>query len=653
MSGPHKPVTRSAARYETSEECPPLADQVTGAAFTGGPAGDNLGEEGTAMKTYKSLDASVQPTTSGAEQTTKPPVSSVSSVPGDVGTSQRLTSFLHLNISSADSQSHPPSSAPSIVASGAGAQQLAGLPVPAPRRDAQVLIGKEAPAPTSNLSVGLQPGAEPAVLTTTYSTGSSVRPESGVPVAALNAGTQWQRQSAVQVLPATGAGPQLQQDSAVHVPAAYAGPRLHQMPATMSPATHVGPPLQRDLAAPAPTNSAGPQHHQMSTVQDPVVATTLRQQQLPRPHTSSMDLQPQHLRNQPTISSIFPQRGGYDLSLSGVPVYGSYPISEPSHRGPGPAGATTSRLGLHPGLEVGTAPAHGVGIPSSSSPRVQLPIFKGTSEWKVFWLQFRRTARQYSWSAETTLDHLVASLRDDALQLYAELPEPTQADLSLTIDALARRFNDHGLPETYRASLMTLRKQPKETLEEYASRVHRTVTKAYPGIAGSKLADDLTIENLVGGLLDSNLVYDVLTKKPRTVQEAIDLIQWHESCKGTQRKKIGLKQVSVEEPGLGTKKPQPNVRRVDGKRFVTEEQLVQFGKDLKDDLVKEVKQACQGIRQPRRNQGPRANTECFYCHELGHFARDCPQRAKNGDSLQEKTDPETHSAAPEPSLGLN
>ena len=157
----------------------------------------------------------------------------------------------------------------------------------------------------------------------------------------------------------------------------------------------------------------------------------------------------------------------------------------------------------------------------------------------------------------------------------------------------------------------------------------------------------------MGGLPDSNLVYDVLTKKPHTVQGAIVLIQWHESCKGMQRKKIGLKQVSVEEPGLGTKKPQPNVRRVDGKRFVTEEQLVQFGKDLKDDLVKEVKQACQGIRQPRRNQGARASTECFYCHELRHFARDCPERAKNGDNLQEKTDPETQSAAPEPSLGLN
>ena len=229
--------------------------QVTGAAFTGGPAGDNLGEEGTAMKTYKPLDASVQPTTPGAEQTIKPPVSSVSSVPGDVGTSQRLTSFLHLNISSADSQIHPPSSAPSIVASGAGTQQLAGSPVPAPRRDAQVLIGKEAPAPTSNLSMGLQPGAEPAVLTTTYSTGSCVRPESGVPVAALDAGTQWQLQSAVQV-PATGAGPQLQQGSAVHVPAAYAGPRLHQMPATMS--YSCGTPTPARPCCPSPHQVCGP-----------------------------------------------------------------------------------------------------------------------------------------------------------------------------------------------------------------------------------------------------------------------------------------------------------------------------------------------------------------------------------------------------------
>ena len=635
MSGPHKPVTRSAARYETSEERPPLADQVDGderttnvqvmgAAFTRGPAGDNLGEEATAMKTYKPSDAPKQPVAAEAEQIPKPPVSAVSSVPGDVGTSQRSTSFLHLSISSADRPSQPPSSMPTIAASGAGAQQLPESPVPVPHRDAQVPIREEEPAPTSNP----QWRVEPAVLNTTTSSSSCLYPESGVPVAAPNSRSQWQQQSAVLA------------------PATFAGSQLQPIPTALAPATCVGPQPQL-----VPTTCAGRYLQQMSAAQAPDVAPAI-QHQLPRPLTSSMDLQLHHPRNQPPISSILPQRGGYDLSLSGFPAYGSYPIFEPSNRGQGPSGDMTSHPGVHSGSEV-AAPTRGVGTSSSPSPRVQLPIFKGASEWKVFWLQFRRTARQYNWSTETTLDHLVASLRDDALQFYAELPEETQADLSLTIDALARRFNDHGLPETYRASLMTLRKQPKETLEEYASRVHRTVAKAYPGIAGSKLADDLTIENLVGGLPDSNLVYDVLTKKPRTVQEAIDLIQWHESCKGAQRKKIGLKQVSVEESGPGTKKSQPNVRRVDGKRFVTEEQLVQFGKDLKDDLVKEIKQACQGIRQPRRNQGPRANAECFYCHELGHFARDCPQRARTRDDSQEKNEEEKQSAAPESPLGLN
>ena len=155
-------------------------------------------------------------------------------------------------------------------------------------------------------------------------------------------------------------------------------------------------------------------------------------------------------------------------------------------------------------------------------PQVKLPVFKGNSEWKGFWLQFQRASRQYGWDLDTILDHLVASLRDDALDFYAELPVQLQVDLRQTVAALERRFGDNKLPETYRASLQTLKKQTKETFEEYAARVQRSVAKAYPGIVGTTLLEDMTIENLVSGLSDTNLVYDVLTKKPKSVQEAVD-----------------------------------------------------------------------------------------------------------------------------------
>ena len=51
--------------------------------------------------------------------------------------------------------------------------------------------------------------------------------------------------------------------------------------------------------------------------------------------------------------------------------------------------------------------------------KMTLPIYTGKAEWRTFWLQFERITRRYKWSEDITLDWLVSTLRDDALEYYA------------------------------------------------------------------------------------------------------------------------------------------------------------------------------------------------------------------------------------------
>ena len=63
------------------------------------------------------------------------------------------------------------------------------------------------------------------------------------------------------------------------------------------------------------------------------------------------------------------------------------------------------------------------------------------------------------------------------------------------------------------------------------------LAKAYPGLEGNTdLYEEMAVEQLIRGLNDPSLIYDVRTKRPKTVQEAIDMVQWHESCKLEQQR---------------------------------------------------------------------------------------------------------------------
>ena len=259
------------------------------------------------------------------------------------------------------------------------------------------------------------------------------------------------------------------------------------------------------------------------------------------------------------------------------------------------------------------------------APKVKLPTFSGKGDWESFWVQFDFFCSQYDWAPRDKMAHLMSSLRDSAMQYVARLPLGTRSSFDGIVTALQHRFGDHVLPETHRASLQTLKKNQKETLHEFAARVGELVSKSYPGLASS-LHTSLTIEAIVNGLPDPSLVYDVLTKKPSTVNEALEMISWHECVKGTSRRKFsGIRQVvqsSHSDAGRDRKSEE---------KMITEERLNEFGKQLEQTLITSMK----GImKQSGSKQGKRG--DCYLCHKAGHFYRECPQN-RQGNSRMPKS----------------
>ena len=53
---------------------------------------------------------------------------------------------------------------------------------------------------------------------------------------------------------------------------------------------------------------------------------------------------------------------------------------------------------------------------------------------------------------------------------------------------------------------------------------------AYPGMQGTAIFDNLAIEHSLRGLPDQRLTYEICTKKPKNLSEAVDIITWHKAC---------------------------------------------------------------------------------------------------------------------------
>ena len=201
---------------------------------------------------------------------------------------------------------------------------------------------------------------------------------------------------------------------------------------------------------------------------------------------------------------------------------------------------------------------------------------------------------------------------------------------------MKQRFGDHTLPETYRLQLKSMHQKSDESVQEFSSRISTIMNKAYPGLKDEQLKAELAIEHLLNGLNDQNVAYEVAIKRPKTVQNAVDMITWHECCKIAMDRNPTVRMASQDNGHDDRENRQVDeiaVQRVNQYKNGTNDKLGQVLQSLQEVLkVLGKLNTNDGNCNQIQNGGPR-KVICYGCNGEGHIRKNCPF-SRQTDGLQ-------------------
>ena len=209
-------------------------------------------------------------------------------------------------------------------------------------------------------------------------------------------------------------------------------------------------------------------------------------------------------------------------------------------------------------------------------------------------MQMRLMSQSYGWPDRKFREQFMFALRGEALLFASNLPHVTVENTESLLQAMGQRFGQCLVAETHRANLYNLKKLTKESLQQYSARVSSLMSRAYPGMQGTAIFDNLAIEHLLRGLPDQKLAYDIFTKKPKNLSDAVDMITWHKAYQQYTTKNNDGENLS-------------SIGRICSMRYVSENAHDEAKFDKWDQIT-------TAHHRERR---------CYNCRERGHKAIEC------------------------------
>lgn len=276
----------------------------------------------------------------------------------------------------------------------------------------------------------------------------------------------------------------------------------------------------------------------------------------------------------------------------------------------------------------------------------KMSTFEGKRDWRAYHTQFMHIANICKWTEKQKLDNLIVCLRDRALKFYSSRSKAVKENFSDLCQKLNDRFSRTDLPHIIRRQLQEAKQGYEESIEEFTDRIQELVIDGYPA-SPDQFTQIVAIDAFLRGCTEKKAALVAMDKNPTSLEQAL---QYMKSAATNQRLILGIRKtgevkwVTYADTVTDTDEQQEPVVRAIFKEKAEKPLEVRIRK-TEDDITEIKKSVGQIIsllknrdlgsrsRSPMRSPVRRtpANSECFSCGEIGHFAASCPKRSPNRD----------------------